>query len=676
MAGRKYLIRIFVPLGFAFLLLVLLMPRSAKFAYDYRKGRPWKYETLYAQFDFPIYKTDEQLREERGRTSTEVIPYYKFSDEITGRNLRSAERLELGNLRSAVLSSMRAIYQKGVIADEGSRRHVENEPEIIYIQRDKRAVKYPVSEVYRLTEARARLLSDISDVSGANVDSIFRVAGVYDLLVPNLLYDEQTTELVHAESATGISPTSGYVSSGQLIVQEGELVTAEVAQMLDSYKREFEANVGYAGAPAMMLVGNILIALAILVLLYLSIFFNNPRIFMDARFPYIVVVFLLSALTTLLLIRVNERLLLFVPFTLPALLLQAFMRNRVVVPVYVVSLLPLLIFSHDGVVLFVMFFVAGMVAVLAFKYFNRGWKQFITALITFAVLAVTYLGFRAAEMVAGNVWRVLLDLFLGSMLTVAFYPVIYLFERMFNLVSNSRLIELCDVSNPLIRELEQKAPGTFQHSLQVMNMVNAVARAIGANADLVRAGALYHDIGKMNNPLCFIENESLISSDGAPRYHAGMAPEQSARDIIRHVADGVEIAQKHRLPDTIVDFIRTHHGTTTTGYFYGQYLRSGGDPALAGEFRYPGMKPVTKEQIVLMLCDSVEAASRTLTEYTPEAYSAFVERIVAGKMEEGQFDHADISISELGTVKETLKQYLAQIHHERVVYPQRNQKKS
>ena len=672
----KKLIRILAPLGFAFLLLVLLMPRNAKFAYDYRKGRPWKYETLYAQFDFPIYKTDEQIREERGRMSTDAIPYYKFSDEITSRNLRSAERLELGNLRSAVVSSMRAIYQKGVMADEGSRRHTDAGPEVIYIQRDKRAVKYPISEVYRLTEARARLLSDISDVSGANVDSMFRVAGVYDLLVPNLLYDEQTTELVHAESATSISPTSGYVSSGQLIVQEGELVTAEVAQMLDSYKREFEANMGYAGTPTMMLVGNILIALAIVVLLYLSIYFNNPRIFLDARFPYLVVVFLLFAVATLILVRINERLLLFVPFTLSALLLQAFMRNRVVVPVYVVSLLPLLIFSHDGVVLFVMFFVAGMVAVLAFRYFNRGWQQFITALITFAVLAVMYLAFRAAEMVAGNIWRVLLDLFVGSLLTVAFYPVIYLFERMFNLVSNSRLIELCNVSNPLIRELEQKAPGTFQHSLQVMNMVDTVARAIGANADLARAGALYHDIGKMNNPLCFIENESLVSSDGAPRYHAGMTPEQSARDIIRHMPDGVEIAQKHRLPDAIVDFIRSHHGTTTTGYFYNQFLRNGGDPALAGEFRYPGVKPVSKEQIILMLCDSVEAASRTLTEYTPESFSAFVEGIVTGKMEEGQFDNADISISELGIVKETLKQYLAQIHHERIVYPQRDQKKS
>ena len=672
---KKGLYRIAVPLGIAFLLLVLLMPRNAKFAYDYRKGRTWKYETLYAQFDFPIYKTEEQMREERGEASSEAIPYYKFSDEITARNLRAVERLELGNLRSAVVSSMRAIYQKGVMADEGSRRHSSSEPEVIYVQRDKRAVKYPTSEVYRLTEARSRLLSDIAAVSSANVDSLFRAVGVYDLLVPNLLFDEQTTDLVHAESATTVSPTSGYVNAGQLIVQEGEIVTAEIAQMLDSYKREFEANVGYLGPPALLLVGNLLIALAILVLLYLSIYFNNPRIFEDSRFPYLVVVFLLGAVASLILIRAGERFLLLFPFTLVALLLQAFMRNRVVVPVYVVSLLPLLIFSHDGVVLFVMYFVAGMVSILAFRYFNRGWKQFITALITFAVLALVYLGFRAADMVAGNVWRALLHLFIGSMATVAGYPLVYLFERLFNLVSNSRLIELCDVSNPLIRELEQKAPGTFQHSLQVMNMVDAAARAIGANADLVRTGALYHDIGKMNNPLCFVENESLVAREGVPKYHAGLTPEQSAHDIIRHVQDGVEIARKNHLPDAIVDFIRSHHGTTTTGYFYSQFLRDGGDPALAGEFRYPGIKPVSKEQIILMLCDSVEAASRTLKEFTPEAYSAFVERIVSGKMDEGQFDRADISISELGTVKETLKQYLAQIHHERIVYPKQKTKK-
>ncbi|MBQ9660613.1 MAG: HDIG domain-containing protein [Bacteroidales bacterium] len=670
---KKDFLRILLPLGIAFLLLVLLMPRGAKFAYDYHKGRTWKYETLYAQFDFPIYKTEDQIREERGSATSDAIPYYKFSEEIGSRNLRSAERLEIGSLRSAVVSSMRAIYQRGVIPDDGSRRHADSE--VLYIQRDKRAVKYPFSEVYRLTEARARLLSDVSDVSKSNVDSILRANSVYDLLVPNLLYDEQTTDLIQAEASTRISPTSGYVTAGQLIVQEGEIVTAEIAQMLDSYKREFEANVGYAGSTGMMLLGNVLIALAILALLFLAVYFNNPRIFADARFPYLVTVFILSALLALILVRVNERSLYIVPFSLIALLLQAFMKNRVVVPVYVISLLPLLIFSHDGAVLFVMYFVAGMVAILAFRRFNRGWQQFITALITFAVLAVVYLGFRTADMVAGNIWRALLSLFVGSMLTVAGYPLVYLFERLFNLVSSSRLIELCDVSNPLIRELEKKAPGTFQHSLQVMNMADTVARAVDANADLVRAGALYHDIGKMNNPLCFVENESLIAREGTPKYHSGMSPEQSARDIIRHVTEGVEIAQKHRLPGVILDFIRSHHGTTTTGYFYAQFLRAGGDPALSGEFRYPGIKPQTKEQIILMLCDSVEAASRTLAEYTPEAYSAFVEGIVAGKMDEGQFDQADISISELGTVKETLKQYLAQIHHERIVYPKDKSKK-
>ena len=670
---KSPLLRILLTLGIAFLLLVLLMPRSAKFAYDYRKGRTWKYETLYAQFDFPIYKTEEQLLAERGDASAEAIPYYKYSEEIVSRNVRAAERLELGSLRSATVSSLRAIYQKGVVADDKDRRRGASDPDVLYIQRDKRATKVPSSEVYRLTDARARLLADLTDVSGANVDSLLRASGAYELLVPNLLFDEQTTELVHAESATSISPTSGYVNAGQLIVKEGEIVTGEIAQMLDSYKREFEANMGYTGPPALMLLGNVIIALAIVALLFLSILLNNKRILNDSRFPYLVVVFLLGAVAALILVRVNEKALYLVPFTLVALLLQAFMKNRLVVPVYVVSLLPLLIFSHDGSVLFVMFFVAGMVATLAFRRFNRGWKQFITALITFGVLALTYLGFRAAELVAGNVWAALLSLFIGSMLTVAGYPLIYLFERLFNLVSNSRLIELCDVSNPLVRELEQKAPGTFQHSLQVMNMVDTVARAVDANADLVRAGALYHDIGKLYTPLCFIENESLVLRDGRPRYHEGMSPEQSAREIIRHVPEGVELAQKNRLPDIIIDFIRSHHGTTTTGYFYGRFLQAGGDPALAGEFRYPGIKPVTREQIILMLCDSVEAASRTLTEFTPEAYSAFVEKIVAGKMEEGQFDRADISISELGTVKETLKQYLAQIHHERVAYPQGKQ---
>lgn len=658
------------PLAVIFLVIVFLMPKNSKFPYDYRKGREWKYETLFAQFDFPIYKTEEQIREERNSSSGSVIPYYKYSEETSAKAISSIERLPLGSLRSAVVSEVRSIYSKGVMDDRNRRQDDVPESEVIYVQKNKRASKYPVTEVYSVSGAKNKLLSDLSGMTRINVDSLLRRNGVYDLIVPNLVYDQQTTELVHEETGGGFSPTSGYVTAGQLIVSEGEIVTAEIEQMLDSYKREFEANVGYLGPPALIILGNIVIAAALVVLLYFMIRFSCPEIFKDTRYLYLLIVFLLFALLTLLMLKANEHLIYAVPFTLSALMMQTFLPVKKVVPLYVAMLSPLLLFSHDGAVLFVMFFVAGLVVLYVFKFFQQGWRQFIAASITFGVLALLYLGFRGADLVAGNVWSALLSLFVGSMLTVAGYPLTYLFERLFNLVSDSRLVELSDTSNSLIRQLEQKAPGTFQHSLQVMNMADFVARAVGVNPELVRAGALYHDIGKMTNPLCFVENEFIVPKDDEDRkYHSGLSPMQSAHDIIRHVSDGVDIARKNRLPKALVDFIVTHHGTTVVSFFYDKFLKEGGDPSQKTEFTYPGVKPRTRPQIILMLCDSIEAASRTLKSNTPQAYSDFVERIVAGKMAEGQFDDADITISELNKVKETLKQYLAQLNHERVVYP-------
>ena len=289
--------------------------------------------------------------------------------------------------------------------------------------------------------------------------------------------------------------------------------------------------------------------------------------------------------------------------------------------------------------------------------------------IVFLTLLVTYFGFRLIDMVSDDPYIAVLYMFIGSMLIVAGYPLIYLFERMFNLVSSSRLRELCDTNNKLLRELEHKAPGTFQHSLQVMNMCDAAARAIDANVLLVRAGALYHDIGKMKNPLCFIENESM--SPGGVHYHEGLSPKESAKAIIKHVSDGLELAAEYRLPDVIREFILTHHGTSNTSYFYNKYLNEGGNPDDVSDFFYPGRKPQTKEQIILMICDTLEAASRTLKDNSAATFSVFVENIVASKMKIGQFDEADISIKDLNTVKETLKAYLSQIYHERVVYPQR-----
>ncbi len=667
--------RVLIPLVVLFLVLTLIFPRTAKFSYDYRKGSPWSHETLLAQFDFPILKTDEQIREEKSRSKSVVIPYYRYRQDIVDNCRKAAEGIDMGRysyLRPLIVASMDGIYSNGVVPDEGVKLDGHSDPSgaVLYIQKDKRAGKKPVSEVFKESEAKNRLLSDIAaKYPRINADSVLRSAGIYDFIVPNLEYDPKTTELVRSESSNQVSTTQGFVSAGQLIVSEGEIVTAEIAQMLDSYKVEYENSMGYGGPRILFWLGNAFIAFALVLLFFLMIYFLNRRLFMDHRkFWYLIFIFIIASVLALIINKFAPRCLYMVPFTLTALYLEAFFKNKVIFPICCVSFLPLLVFAENGVVLFVMFLLASIVAVFTFRFFNQGWQQFIMSGIVFVSILVTYFGFRMIDMVNDDPYMAVLYMFIGSMLIVAGYPLIYLFERMFNLVSSSRLRELCDTNNKLLRELEHKAPGTFQHSLQVMNMCDAAARAIDANVLLVRAGALYHDIGKMKNPLCFIENESM--SPKGVHYHEHLSPKESARAIIKHVSDGLELAAENRLPDVIQDFILTHHGTSNTSYFYNKYLNEGGDPNDVSDFFYKGRKPQTKEQIILMICDTLEAASRTLKDNSAATFSVFVENIVASKMKIGQFDQADISIKDLNTVKETLKAYLSQIYHERVVYPQ------
>lgn len=670
-------IRIFLTFFITAVVLALFLPRSAKFGYDYEKGQAWKYETLFAQFDFPIIKTEEQIIAERNMENLAVIPYYKFSSEIATENIKTASNLDLGSLKSPLLSSLNSIYDKGVKSDENVwENDYKAVDEVIYIQRDKRAVKCPSSEVYTVSEARIKVLSDVTSASqNASVDSIFRSMGVYDLVTPNLLFDRQTTDLVNAETAPTISPTLGYVSAGQVIVSKDEIITSEVEQLLDSYRKEYEATVGYSGPRILLWLGNFLMSFAIVGLLFLVIYLIKPHILYDSRVYYVILIFLLFSIASLLVARFREGMLYLIPFSLCALYFLAFFRYRMVIPLYMVTLLPLLVFTNNGLVLYVMYVVAGTVSAFAFRYFDRGWKQAIVALINFSVLAIVYMSFHWLDVVNADVFRILFYLLLSSFLQFFGYAIVPVFEKMFNLVSKSRLREMCDTSNPLIRQLEQQAPGTFQHSLQVMAMADYISRKIDANTLLVRAGALYHDIGKMTNPQCFIENESLVHKDEENKYHYGLTPLQSAHDILRHVTDGYEMARQNHLPEMICDFILTHHGTSLVSYFYTRYLNDGGSPDEIESFRYDGKKPSSKEQVILMVCDSVEAASRTLTEHTPEAYSKFVDGIVEGKVNEGQLDQADISIKDLGIMKDELKSYLNQVHHERIAYPKRNKNK-
>ena len=673
---RKF--KVYIPLLALFLILVFMMPRSPKFNYDYRKGSPWLHETLVAQFDFPVLKTEAQLLEEREKAGSVFIPYYKLDGKVASRSMNAVSSLELGKWSDAkvVISDvLTSLYSKGItapnaVADiEGMRTDPDA---LVYIQKDRRAVKVPLSEVYTLEDATAFLHESLAKAfPRCNVDSLVAAASLSSLIVPDLVYDQQTTDLNHEESINYISPTQGVMRAGQVIVSEGEIVTAEIEQLLDSYRAEYNTSVGYGESRTFMWTGNILIAFFIVLVLFLAICYCNFRIFDEFnKYLYLLMIFALAAVGSSIVAKTDASLFYLMPFTLISMYLLAFFTKRMVFSVYFISLLPMMIFAPNGVELFMMYLVAGSIAMLVFGIFNRGWLQFVTAFIVFAVMTVVWGAFRLIDGVAGlKEYHTVFDMALGSLLSVAGYPLIYLFEKIFKLVSNTKLAELSDTNNKLLRILADKAPGTFHHSLQVMNLADAAARSINANVLLVRAGALYHDIGKISNPQCFTENQT-----SGVRYHEGLSPKESAHEIIRHVSDGLALAEKYGLPGEVKSFIASHHGTTSAAYFLTQYLNDGGDPEDVSGFYYDGVRPVAKEEVVLMICDAVEAASRSLKTYSPESISALVDAIVDGKAKENQFADSDISLREINIMKDEIKSYLQQMYHSRVSYPKRKEK--
>lgn len=671
-------LRVYIPLLLLFVLLVFLMPRSTQFNYDYKKGSPWMYETLIAQLDFPVLKTEAQLLAERSAAASEVVPYYRNDPKVRSRISSRVAHTDLGEysyVRQTLDEVLSAIYAKGVISEssvQGDAHAKLESDDLIYVQKGRKAVKMPVSEVYGLEQAEQYFHDAVrAALPGVKVDSVLSAAGLTGLVVPDYVFDQQTTDLIHEDAVFDISRTQGVFRSGQVIVSEGEVVTAEIEQLLNSYRLEYEANVGYNGPKALQWIGNMLIAFSLVLILFLAILFCNYRIFDQYnKYLYLLLVFAISAVVSSVVSGIDQSLFYMMPYTMLALYLLAFFKKRVVFTVYTISLLPLLIFAQNGMELFVMDLTAGVVGILVFGRFNKGWLQFVTAFIVFIVMGLVWSAFRLIEGPGSlNEYRPILNMALAAFMTVAGYPLIYLFEKLFALISNSKLVDLSDTSNKLLRELADKAPGTFQHSLQVMNLSDAAARSIEANVLLVRAGALYHDIGKIANPQCFTENEAV-----GVKYHAGLSPKESAQEIIKHVADGLVLADKYGLPGVIKEFIQTHHGTTPTGYFLTKYLNDGGNPDDVSAFYYDGVKPTTKEQVILMICDAVEAASRSLKDYTHESISELVERIVGGKMAEGQLDEADISLMEINVVKAEIKSYLQQMYHSRVAYPKREEK--
>ena len=668
--------KILVPTLLAVVIIGLCMPRTGEFEYHYRKGHVWNYETLVAPFDFPILKTADQISLEKKRQHEEFIPYFHYSPELFRELEYKAIDAVPDSFRAfarVFVEALRPMYERGVLPDNieaGGELQGLTDSSLVYINRDKKTSRMARSELYSIRQLRTKATAELcKQYSESLVDSLLNASMLLDILAPNLVYDKQITQALHKKDSEAISPTSGVFKAGNVIISTSDIVTADTEQILDSYKAEYEQTVGYNGPIALLWLGNFMMALVLVCLLFTLVLFSRPVIFQHpGQYYFILTVYTISAVVTFIFDRFPAEYLYLMPYPVFALYYMAFFRKRLVLSLYTLSLLPLLV-GGAGSQYFLIFLFAGFAAVYSFTYFNRGWRQFISAFIVFVTMLLVYFGLRFAGSGPGPFAPMeLIFLFCGAMFTVLAYPLIYLFELIFSLVSVDKLKDLADTSNPLLRDLADKAPGTFQHSVSLMNMTEFVGRAVDADLPLLRAASLYHDIGKSLNPQCYVENQTPGQD-----FHAGLSPKESASEIIAHVTRGLDIAEKHGLPTVIRDFISTHHGTTKVAYFLSRYLDEGGDPDDVEAFCYPGPPPSTKEQIILMLCDTVEAASRTFKDYTPETVSAQVDQLYDRKFSAGQFDHADISLGELDTVKQNIKNYILQVHHARIAYPENKQ---
>lgn len=645
----------------AAVVLTLLLPAEGKFKYEYQRGRPWLYETLVAPMDIPVLKTEQELRLERSLAAKNTVNCFNYitgADEIASAGLISLldryaieERAEISRMASF-------IYEKGVADRLPDTAKLAK----ILVQTPGMAqYEKAVGEVY-LRENAIRIIKSLFGNSSPSDKELEEV------LVPNLVFDKSATEIAHNEAMQRISPTKGILYTGEVIVARGETITAEIEQLLDSFRAEYALSMGFTGSFLLLKSGQFLIVAGIMLLLFvLLVFLKKELLFDNSKITFVLVLMIFLVTITIIVRDISPAFLYLIPYSVFALYLSSFFTSRIVVPVYLTMLLPVFLIAQNGIEIFMINAVAGSITVLAYSYWNRGWQQFAVSFAVFLTLTVIYSAYRLVE--EGSLVTVnptIIGYFVwNSLLIIAAFPLLYIFEKIFGLVSGQRLRELADADSPLLKLLSEKAPGTFQHSLQVANLAESAAAEIGANALLARVGGLYHDLGKMNNPLYFIENQPR----GGENIHETLKPQDSAAIIIKHVEDGVSIAKKWRLPQIVTDFILTHHGHSRTLYFYRKFINSGGDPSEKELFTYKGLLPVYKEQAIVMMADAVEAASRSVRDYSEHSISELVERVVDERISEEQLAGSEISIRDIKRVKEAFKQKLIRVYHSRIVAP-------
>ncbi|MFI1771464.1 HD family phosphohydrolase [Thalassobellus citreus] len=657
------------------ILIVYLFPKSGKFKYNFEKGKPWQSENLYAPFDFAIKKTEEEISAEKKVVTDNSVLYFNV-DRAVSKNVKLAYREEFNNVfRDSVFKNdlpkiynlgeriINELYTYGILNENYD---FSDESSIVLLEGRVEKQKAIFSNLIKLDAVKETIDKVLIANDERELNTEF-VALFFDLIEPNLIYDKSFTERVLKEEFDKISFVRGSIEKGTLIVSKGEVVEGDKFQKLNSLKSEYESQVWSKSNYIWVLFAyTLLVALALLMLLLflrkyrVSVFENNTKV------TFIFFNIFLMILITTLVINYNAKYIYVVPICILPLVFKAFFDARLGLFAHVVTVLLLGFIVPNSYEYMFLQIIAGIVTILTVSELYKRANLFVSVGQITLIYIVAYFAFFVIH--EGTIetikWETFIWFVLCGLATLFVQPLIYIYEKLFGLVSDVSLLELSDTNSKLLKELSNLAPGTFHHSLNVANLAEASASEIGANAMLVRVGALYHDIGKMKNPTYFTENQSTGINP-----HDELSSKESARIITDHVINGIEIAKKNNLPDRIVDFIRTHHGTSVVYYFYMQEKKDF-ETVDKLDFSYPGPKPFSKETAILMMCDSIEAASKSLKEPTSSKIDAFVENIIDKQIEEGQFLNANITFKEIQSIKKVLKHKLANIYHLRIEYPE------
>ncbi len=665
---------------------VFIFPREGKFKYEFQKGKPWQHQDLFAPFNFPIYKSDVQLEEEREAViGQQKIYFFKnrkikesalknfdrkfyeqwpsFSEGLSRKERKKLEEPQFYQQKG--IDILNSIYAKGIIEIHAAIEGKSNDFEIAVLD-NKVAESKTIADYITVQQAFDAIKGKLTGITDA--ERLFMLNLLEDEIRRDVNYDEATNELVVKQELAKVSPSSGMIQEGERVVGTGDLLTEEKFRVVESLKREYQSQLGETSQFSLILLGQIiLVSLLILSFALYLISYRKEIIRSDSKIIFLLLQIVLFVFLAKMSLAVDNIELYLVPFCMLPLVVRTFFDIRTALFVFLVEILAVGFIAPNPYEFIIIQMITGIITLFAMVNLRNRSQLFLSSFVVFLVYTFVYLGIGLIQegSFENTNWKFLGWFFGSALLTLFTYPLVYIFEKIFGFVSDVTLMELADTNSKLLRKLNLKAPGTFQHSLQVSNLAEEAIRAIGGNTLLIRTGALYHDIGKMNMPNYFIENQN---SDYNP--HVELSSEESASIIIEHVIRGIEIARRYKLPDIITDFIRTHHGTTKTQYFLKVYKNENPEEEIDESlFQYPGPIPYSKETAVLMMADSVEAASRSLPQYDGESIEKLVNSIIDHQIAEEQFAVADITFKDINQIKKMFKKKLMSIYHVRVEYP-------